>query len=280
MEDVKQYLNDDADEPERAAAERIRQGLSGLRLEQKLAEVAAERRAGQRRRFGQRLIAGTVLLVLIGAAMLFFREKNTPASLPSPQPTEKQKVPDNQPTTAPEMPTETPAEQPENVPIAGNRPPREQPTSRYPAPDIRGENSGDSARQTLLNRIWYTDYPPQGLVLADTFQKADRLLRARDFTRAYVQLQALERKMPANDTLRFLKGYCLLEMGEGAEALRYFDQLDRRHPDWARRLEWYRGLGLLLAEEREKALAAFKKIVATPGHPYRQPAKKASQLLE
>ncbi len=281
MEDLKQYLSNDADEQERAAAEKIRAGLSGLRLEAKVAAVAAERQAWLRRRSWQRLtVVLATLVVLAGAVFLFFREKETPV-LPPPTQIQPSQEPGNQQNIVPETPDEITPGSRKSVPMASNQSPQGLPDSRYPAPNIRGENSEeDKAWQTRLNQIWYTDYPPNGLVVTDTFKKADQLLRARDFTSAYVQLQRLERNLPANDTLRFLKGYCLLEMGEGTEALTYFEKLEQRHPDWEMQLQWYRGLGLLLTGDQQKALIIFKDISSVARHTYQQQSKRAIQLLE
>jgi tetratricopeptide (TPR) repeat protein len=93
-------------------------------------------------------------------------------------------------------------------------------------------------------------------------------------------LQRLERKLPENDTLRLLKGYCLMEMGEGAEALIYFEKLKGKKPDWELTLEWYRGLSSLLTGDKEQAMAIFSKIAAEPRHPYREQSKKAIQVLK
>jgi predicted Zn-dependent protease len=128
--------------------------------------------------------------------------------------------------------------------------------------------------------VWHTDYPPPGFAVSGRFAQADALLKTRDFTGAYVQLQRLERNLPANDTLRFMKGFCMLEMGEGVEALTYLEGLGSRQPAWKMQVEWYRALGLLLSGDTRKARAAFRDIGATPGHTYRQQGMKAAQLLE
>ena len=86
--------------------------------------------------------------------------------------------------------------------------------------------------------------------------------------------------MAGNDTLRYLKGYCLLEMGEGNEALTYFEPLQGRHAAWEPQLQWYRGLAMLLADKRPEALALFKRVAAKSGHLYRRQAEKALKLLQ
>ena len=115
--------------------------------------------------------------------------------------------------------------------------------------------------------------------ISNAFKKADESLKKRDFKAAYLELERLEGQMTENDTLRYLKGYCLLEMGEGQEALTYFDRLQSRHPVWEPQLQWYRGLAMLLADERGKALALFQQLENQPKHPYRRQAEKAAGLL-
>ncbi|MBC7774715.1 MAG: hypothetical protein H7246_04690, partial [Phycisphaerae bacterium] len=178
---------------------------------------------------------------------------------------------------SPQTPSKEPEEKKENGPIAQNN---GLPSPRFPAPNIRGENSENKEWKALLNQVWYTDYPMVDLSSSEPFSKADQSLRTRDFNTAYVQLQRLERKLPENDTLQFLKGYCLLEMGEGAEALRYFSGLEQEHADWSMRLDWYRGLAQLLQGDKQTAKAVFEKIAATPTHTYRKQAGRARQLLK
>ena len=279
MEDFKQYLSENPDEEERSAAEQIRTGLDGLRLERKVTEVAAGRRALLRQRLRMRIVMATLLVVTGGGAILFFWKKDLPAPL------EQQQLPDkpdlrNTPPTGPDGVSPTLPVEKKISPVVENQPARDLPEPRFPAPVLRGADSEDPARKALLNKVWYTDYPPPGFAAPGRFAQAGELLKARDFTGAYVQLQRLERNLPANDTLRFMKGYCLLEMGEGAEALAYFDGLEKRQPAWTMHLEWYRGLGEMLTGDSKKALTTFRKIGATPGHAYRQQGKKAARLLE
>ena len=150
----------------------------------------------------------------------------------------------------------------------------------YPSPNIRGENSENPAWKALLDKIWYTDYPLANTLLSEPFKPADQLLKSRDFNNAYVRLQRLERNLPPNDTLRLMKGYCLLEMGEGAEALVSLDGLETQQPNWNAQLEWLRGLALVLSGQKEKAIAQFKSIVSQTKHPYRLQSERAVELLK
>jgi len=132
----------------------------------------------------------------------------------------------------------------------------------------------------LLDQLWYVTYPFQGLTLSAAFTKADENLKKRDFTAAYLELEPLNYKMYANDTLQSLQAYCLLETGEGQEALLHFDQVQNRQLAWEPQLEWYRGLALLLSNKRPEAIALFNVIAANSGHPYRRQARKALKLLQ
>ena len=282
MEDFKQYLSEGADEREREAAKQVQEGLAGLRLETKVAEVAAERRVWLRRRFRGRVVLVLAIMVIAVVATLFFREKETLGEQkPTEQPTIQQPIANEEkPSVSPQTPPNGPTEKKENGPIAQNKVPDRLPSPRYPSPNIRGENSENKAWKALLDQVWYTEYPMLDLRSSETFGKADQSLRTRDFSAAYVQLQRLERKMPENDTLRLLKGYCLMEMGEGAEALTYFEKIKGKNVSWEPTLQWNQGLSLLLTGDKEKALKAFRQIAAQPRHPYQAQSKRAIQLLE
>jgi tetratricopeptide (TPR) repeat protein len=273
MEEYKQYLNDDADEAERRAAAQVMEGLAGLRLEAKVQAVAAERAALRRRIVGRRIFISLVALALLaGATYVIMRKVETPA----PPPSEQQQEPN-----APLPPEKTEEKKAVN-PIAQLRPEERLPNPRYPAPEttmIRGDEDENKVRKAMLDQVWYTDYPLTGLKTSQAFVKADENLKKRDFTAAYLELERLEGQMANNDTLRYLKGYCLLEMGEGAEALANFDQIQGRYKAWESQLQWYRGLAMLLADDREKALALFKQLAARVKHPYRRQAEKAVGLL-
>jgi len=278
MEEYKQYLSDQADEDERRAAEQVLEGLTGLRLESKVREVAVERAALRRHAFWQRFFVSMVALALVaGAAYFILGKKETPAAL------QQQEQPSIPPAGTPmPLPEKTPDKK-ENVPIAQLRPEEHLPNPRYPAPDvtmIRGDETANKVLKAVLNQIWYTDYPLKGLKVNGPFKQADEHLKKRDFNAAYLALEQLETAQSGNDTLRYLKGYCLLEMAEGNEALTYFDPLQGRHPAWEPQLQWYRGLALLLADEREKALALFQKLAKQSQHPYHRQAGKAAELIK
>ena len=279
MENFKQYLSEGADDRERETARQVLDGLTGLRLEQKVAEVAVERQALLRRKFWARVIWGATLAVIAGVAFWYLQK-------PAPgleeklieQPGLQQPIANDTPAhTPPQIPKQT---QEKSNPIAQNNSSKRLPSPRFPSPNIRGQNSEDKAWEAMLDQVWYTEYPIIELGLSEQFGKADQSLRSRDFSSAYIQLQRLEKKLPENDTLQLLKAYCLMEMGEGAEALTYFEKLNGKQAAWEMDLEWYKSLSLLLTGDQEKALSAFRKIANNARHPYREQGKKALQVLK
>lgn len=281
MEDYKQYLSDNADESERRAAAQVMEGLAELRREARVGEVAAERATLYRRTFWRRIFISVVALAFVaGAAYLYFGKKETPAAPPPVlQQQEQNQAPPAENQTPPVEKTD---DRKASEPIAGLPPGERLSNPRYPAPEgtmIRGDADENKALKRLLDQIWYTDYPLTGLKTSQSYTKADESLKKRDFNAAYLELGRLEGQMAQNDTLLYLKGYCLMEMGEGEEALAGFDKLQGRHADWEPQLQWYRGLAMLLADEREKALALFKQLEARSKHPYRRQAEKATGLL-
>lgn len=150
-----------------------------------------------------------------------------------------------------------------------------------PAPNLRGQGpKADTIHEALLNALWFTQYPLPDSQLGKDFQQVDSLLRQRDFSKSYAHLQLLERKMPSNDTLFFLKGYCLLEQGEGGEALRYFDSIKNKNLAGSGLLKWYRGLAFLMVGDDENAKKIFTAIAENPTHNFKPQAQRALKMLE
>jgi hypothetical protein len=165
-------------------------------------------------------------------------------------------------------------------PIAEIQPTDAIPAPLYTAPNVRGAQQENKAKKALLDALWYTEYPPAGMQFAAPFDQIDQILKDRNFSKAYVRLQLLERKIPKNDSLSYLKGYCLLEMGEGAEALQYFSSVEDREQAWAPYLEWYRGLAYLLTGAEKEAINHFESIRFDTEHPFQRHAGKAILLLD
>ena len=299
MEDYEQYLSNNAEDDERRAAAQVMEGLAGLRLESKLREVAAEQAAQHRRRFWRRLLFTLAALAFLATVAYWFFSKNV--STPSVPPIEKQ-APSSPSPTKKQTPDQNKLEKPrEKPPIAQIKPKEEVPVPPDPifptfalqdelipeplhaAPDLvatRGESQANIALKALLDQLWYVDYPLLGLDVSKTFPSIDEKLKKRDFTTAYLELEQLGSTLPTNDTLHALQAYCLLQTGEGQEALLHFNQIQSRQLDWEPQLEWYRGLALLLENKKPEALAQFTTIAANPGHPYRRQARKALKLLQ
>lgn len=294
MEDFKPYLTDDSDE-ERSAADLLREGFDALRLERKVAEVAAAREAFLRRRFWLKIAALAAVLLVVGVSVFyFFYQKN--AALVAPQ--QEQDLPqviENQspePKIFPKNEQQKHSEPADSIPKKSTQKPKTEPIAETPktdfekkytrqiAPTVRGENQSDPARQALLDKIWLTEYPPAGMSFGEKFSEVDKLLRARAFSGAYVRLQRLERTSPANDTLIFMKALCLLEMGEGEAALSNFDKLVGGQSAWQPAIRWLRGLAFLLAGRDDAALDLFRKIAGLAGDPFQSSARRAVRLLE
>lgn len=227
------------------------------------------------------LLGGALLLLLVVYLLVF---PKAPTGTSSPGEKKQEILPANPtnptPENAPGVPVieQIPTPKP-TAPIAANRPSGSR-RPDYPAPNIRGQQDGNSAWQKTLDQLWFTQFPPQNTRFNAPFAATAQLLTARDFPNAFVELETLEMQNPANDTLRLMKAYCLLEMGEGAEALRYFDQLDGHVSQWNAYLEWHRTLGLLTIGELKKALPKFRKMANTPGHPFQKQSLRALEVLK
>ncbi|HOY19011.1 MAG TPA: hypothetical protein PLC89_17025 [Haliscomenobacter sp.] len=299
MEKYEQYLSDNAEDDERLAAAQVLEGLAGLRLESKLREVAAEEAAQHRRTLWRRLLFTLAALAFLAAVAYWFFSKNE--ATPSVPPIEKQ-APSSPSPTKKQTPEQNKLEKPrENPPIAQIKAKEEVvvppdpifptfalqdeliPEPLHAAPDLvatRGQGEANAALKALLDQLWYVTYPLQGLDISEAFPSVDENLKKRDFTAAYLELEQLSSTQAANDTLHYLKGYCLLQTGEGQEALLHFAQVQGRQLDWEPQLQWYRSLAMLLADKRSEAIALFNVIAANAGHPYRRQARKALKLLQ
>ncbi len=298
MEDINKYLNADANEEERAAAARLQEGFSALRLEGKVKTAAAARARAKRQRRNNRFGAFLLLLSLSIAVWFWLSKQETTAPSPFSQeePLEQEETRPTAPAPVEEAPTNVlekeaqPGETPErtaptrpptNVPIAQVEPSLPPPPYGAPATYLRGGNQEETREnKKRLDELWYTGYPLTGLSPAEQYLAVDELLRKRTFTTAYVRLQRLDRQLAPNDTLRYLQAYTLLEMGQGLEALALLDQLEQPPAAWLPQAEWYRGLAALLADDKAMAMGIFRKIAKKTNHPYQLQAKKALQIYD
>ena len=286
MEDFKQYLSDQADDAERQALEQVQAGLNDLRVEATVHAAAIARKKILRRIFWQRVAGLVAITSLLGLGYYFFnRQRNEwlkpgltqPVGVPPvdtifgapPYQSVKKETP---------VPAVDPSDQPKQKPMAAHS--AGLPTSRFPAPNVRGENASDPALKALVDQVWYTAYPLTGVSIEPDLKPVDEMLKSREFDRAYIQIQKLERNQQSSATLQFLKGYCLLELGEGSEALRCFEKLEENNPAWEPQLEWYRALGYLLSGDREQARTLFSLIADQKNHLYHQKAAQALLILK
>ncbi len=299
MEDFDKYLNGEMSDGERQRFEqalasdpvlraevRVREGLRQLRLQKRVDEVAVARKDWERQRNWRRILVGCVLAGLVGLAVFIW--VNTKETPPAPANTQwpVQETPLSEPSQPAEkedvMPSlpEKKETKPERQPIAEAQPPEGQLPAPQDFPNLRGEEVAASEMKNLLGQVWYAQYPLSGMKPAEVFAEADALLKGQEYEKAYAKLQRLERKLPDSDTLRMMKGFCLMYMGEGTEAIRYFDAVGEQPLPTQQLLEWYRGQCLLLAGKRDDALIVFKKIAAAPKHPYRKQGERAARLIE
>ncbi len=299
MEDFDKYLSGEmsdgerqqfeqalADDPVLQAELQVRVGLRQLRLEKKVREVSTARMAWERKRIWRRILLGFAIAGLFGLAIfIWFNTGKTP-----PPPSNIQETEQETPVGDPLQP----AEKEKNVPVLPEEKTRkpkrqdiaeaQQSNDQLPAPQVfpnlRGEGAAATEIKNLLDQIWYAQYPPSGMKPTGVFAEADALLMEQEYEKAYAKLQRLERKLPENDTLNILKGYCLMNLGEGTEALRYFGGAEEQPLPVRQLLEWYRGQCLLLSGDKAGALAAFKAIAGNPGHGYQRHSKNAVRILE
>lgn len=267
-------------EIQRKATQLLRRHL----LREQVNSVLKEKTVHRRTRRWIWVILGTLLILLAG--YFFYLRKKQPGILPAhPEAATPDTIRINEtpPVAAPEITSEQPTLEDKKAPekpqpIAEGKP-SELPLPAYPSPSVRGQGGNNAAWKTLLDRIWYTQLPPNAASFKARYTETVKSLSKRDFENAFVQLETLEGALPENDTLRLLKGYCLLEMGEGSDALRYFDQLEIKQQGWKTWLEWHRGLALLLSGDTKKAIPEFRKIAGSFNHPFRRQGQKALELV-
>ncbi len=146
---------------------------------------------------------------------------------------------------------------------------------------VRGGNDTLSPElQKLLEATWFSDFDTTKNHYSPRFQSITTYLDQRDFATAFLALHVLEKETPDNDTLLYLKGYCLLEMHEGAEAARYLTRLDVPGKPWQAEALWYGGLAYLLNGEQPNAKSRWQKLLALPRSTFTKQAEKGLKLLK
>lgn len=292
MEELDKYLSGQMSDEERRAFDRrlaeqpdlqaellVREGLQQWRLQQRVAEATQLRKHSERRARRQRIAWGAAAIAGVLGALAWWYFQVQASSNPAQPPAPGLETPAGTRPSAPAEERYTPTHS--SSPAIAEGPARQDtPGDLFPPePVVRGQNEVPADRRALLDELWQTVYPPVGWTLSESLAVADSLLRQRSFAQAYVRLQRLEMQVPANDTLRLMKGYCLLEMREGAEALSYWNSLESRQPDWAAFLQWHRSLALLLTGEQAAAVKEFRAIAAQSGHPFAPQAQKALEAM-
>lgn len=272
-------------EQERAFAEMLKNQMLRRRMEAALAGAGVAPASAPSARPDRRVWLALAFFVLLAAWLVrrqLSAEKNQTAPLPqghAPKPTAET------PSAAPLPPTgqgekplgEQPSERtktPQNQPIA--QAPSIQP---HALQNRRGANPARTAWAEVVEKIWYAPLPASPENFGQLFYPAADLLSKEDFTGAFLLLRKIEKNEASNDTLLFLKGYCLMQIWEGREAMLNFEKLAHAPTTWQAELEWYTGLCHLVAGEKQEAVAAFEKVAAQRGHRYRAQAERASKLL-
>jgi len=233
MEDFKQYLSEDSDDSERAAAEKVREGLAGLRLENKVAEVAAERRAWLRQRFWARIaILVATLVVITGVAFWTFREKETPVlpvELPAPLP--PQQVTPSQERSNDPLPKEPIAKRPIT------------PSEQKEEPLVRGVNPELDSETTrliqILLRITLNNDPTYNLENSNKnygWGKIVEFLRKNDALEARAEIYNFCGTPVEDKECLWLLGIARLQMGHHDDALATFEKI-AKNPEHHRRKE-------------------------------------------
>ena len=144
---------------------------------------------------------------------------------------------------------------------------------------LRGQGTASSPWEVLVLRIWDAPFPVPPAMLGERFRPVAEYLMANNTSDAFLLLRKIEQQVPSNDTLSFLKGYCLMQMWEGEAALQSFSTISEKANTWNMEVEWYVALCHLLSGEKEEAIVVFRHITKQSEQLYRDQAKKALKLL-
>lgn len=217
-----------------------------------------------------------VVFLMIVAFGFWHFSKNPTTTIPaekieSPIP---QNPPVEQPNDQNEPSPTNPPEESIRSPIAESR--KVQPAPNQPS--VRGATTEANDWDKFIESVWVTRFDPVPGQYNQRFSTITDYLKAENYTDAYVQLQLLEVQLPQNDTLAFLKGYCLLEMREGAEALKYFEKISNDEA-WNDERAWYSALANLIAGKQETATTLLKKISADPENTFKKEARRTLKKL-
>lgn len=306
--DIEAYLNGELSEGQNNAFEQAMQGDEALRQEVDLHKDVLEALSGQGLR--EQVTAALneplhpekktnkrwfllLLLPLIGLVCWYFSQETAPEVSTTPTTVSTPKKQESAPSEEVETTTSAPkkTETKPTTPTQSKQPKKKpQPIAqspeissippRIPPVNIRGKSEDKEAWDALMNSIWVSQFPPANTQFSPAFAPSVQLLTDKDFNKAFVRLRLLERKMPANDTVAFLKGYCLTELREGQESLDYFAKMTAEPADWAAALTWYRALDYLLIGETEKAGNLLNTMAKDANHPFQKASQNALEVLK
>ena len=270
----------------REDVERQRELIGHLRA-QRIREIVAKTLYGHPvspdslsfwRKWRSLIFTGVLILLLAAGWRLYYTLQTPvipePAILPSPENTYP-----GTPQREEELPVQAP-QRSNHRPIARQGPISGR--SRFEGMTFtRGD--GDTLPADLqkrLEEVWFTAFDSTAAHYTPRFQPAVTALGRQDFATAFIELGEQEKSAPDNDTLAYLKGYCLLELFACDEAARYLKRLDAPGKPWRAEALWYSGLGYLLTDEREMAKAQWEKVLALPEPLWRKNARKGLQQLK
>ena len=225
----------------------------------------------------------SIVLILVLSALFFFYKKSEKPKLNNTLSDPPADILDSiDPDDVNPLPEDLDTEEPVidenrevNPPIAGDLtiPPSDI------RPDVRGEEGLETDWDKLVESVWKTRFEVEPETYNAPFKPSLILLGENKFTDAFVELQLLEMTLSENDTLAFLKGYCLLELREGEEAIKYFEKI-REENDWQPMLDWYKTLAYLLTGDQPEIMKLLEPIARTPDHPFQEEAKKLLNQLK
>jgi TolA-binding protein len=248
MEDFKQYITPEMDNADRKTLGKIQEGLTGLRLEKKVAEAAELRRVLQRRRRIQRLITLAIALLISGVLAFYFIPKNetnaTPENIPQKQETTPPKV-ENQVPTLPKTPIETPSK-----PITKPEPIAQRPRTK-----------SEEIQQPLIRSAQ-----------SELDKNTQQILQSA--------LSETEKLNGFESGSNWSKAIDLLKKGKPLEANPYIFSLETEDEKGKMEAKWLLGVSLLSKGKIEDAVAIFEKISKKEDHIRQELAKKVLKNLE
>lgn len=300
--DIEKYLNNEMSEAERLAFEQQLQSDPALQRQLDEQRVFLERLKSQmlREKIAAAIANGgggnppqhttkkkwvfslfILLFLTVGLLWFFYPNNDNEIAIPIDDPLYEEPQPADVEDVA-EPPTQKEAEQetPEVRQIP-QRPIAENPTTQPPPKQsgVRGDDANREDWDKLVESVWVTRFEPLSGEFNKRFAPVANLLKEKNTTDAFVQLYLLEREAPENDTLAFLKGCCLLEMREGAQALGYFNKIKNKS-SWSENIAWYKSLAYLINLEKEKAIQEAELITKNKNQLFYGEAKRLLEVFQ